>query len=1023
MRNEELIPQADLNRAADLLKIATDLKKEILAVAESLKGIPNSPATSGGGGGGRKPQTSIDAAQKEVLRLSREELKVQAQIDAIISGQATKLTGLQAKKSQLLALERAIAKELATEEGTDARRSATLSRMTIQYKLINKETAEGLKLAEQMEKEMLDLNNTLLNSEMARGTHSRNVGNYASGFNTLGFQVQQVARELPSATVSLSQFFLAISNNVPMLLDRLSLARKELAEMNANGEKGVPIWKQLTRSIISWQTLLIVAITLITAYGKEIGEWFKGLFGAEKQLLSTAGAMKEVNKAMELSDFGKKRSDFEKLRDLYAQIGDNAKEKKKFLKDYRTEIDDTGISVKSLVEADNLFIKNSAAYINILKIRAQAQAAQGLAEKEFAKQFEAQVKADQKIAKRGLQEKFDYYNAMPGDTVIYQSGFNKETASERAEFYRVTMDRIRKEENAAAGLADTYHDLYKNLEIDAQNAAIAADFTPIKGDPSGASHPRLKALNDERKALEELTVAEIDMSMGVIRRTLALNQASVSERMAMTNDLYDLEEERIRKLAKTQEQNIIQRNIDENTTYNEDGTVKSTIDEVQARKNVANQLLALQYVTDEKIFESVNNRINATQGLENEAVDNAIRGANREMEARQRAIDEAESNELAVLSEKYSGVLSNQTEYEEERLKVTRKYAAARQDVELEALESQLAALKADPNIDETERQRIIDLEAEIAGLRVEINKTANDEIIDDNERLREKTEAQLMSIKDSFLDIFGSIVEGIGLSVKKELDAIEAQREAAEEAAEEEQERIERLAEHGAISEEQKNARIALSEQQLAEREKQLDLQKRQAQARQARWEQGLSLVQAIINGAVAVSKSFAELGPIAGAIAAVAVGAAVGVQIATITSTQIPQYAKGTPREGHPGGLAVWGDGGKAEMGIWGGKIYKSPSVPTVVDMPKEAVVFPDWNVAVKDMILANMLTPDHKFPGDMPRQNPYNDRQVRQLLGEIKDSATAGTREMLREMRRQTGGNRFKSIDNRSKTSKLN
>ena len=70
-------------------------------------------------------------------------------------------------------------------------------------------------------------------AEQASGRFQRNVGNYASAWNGLSFSVQQVARELPSLAVSANTFFLAISNNLPILVDEIAKARKEYAAFKA----------------------------------------------------------------------------------------------------------------------------------------------------------------------------------------------------------------------------------------------------------------------------------------------------------------------------------------------------------------------------------------------------------------------------------------------------------------------------------------------------------------------------------------------------------------------------------------------------------------------------------------------------------------------------------------------------------------------------------------------------------------------------------------------------------------------
>ena len=55
------------------------------------------------------------------------------------------------------------------------------------------------------------LNNKLKEIDAQFGNYQRNVGNYASSWNGLNVQTQQLLRELPSLTMSFNQFFLAIS--------------------------------------------------------------------------------------------------------------------------------------------------------------------------------------------------------------------------------------------------------------------------------------------------------------------------------------------------------------------------------------------------------------------------------------------------------------------------------------------------------------------------------------------------------------------------------------------------------------------------------------------------------------------------------------------------------------------------------------------------------------------------------------------------------------------------------------------
>ena len=130
------------------------------------------------------------------------------------------------------------------------------------------------------------------------GNHQRNVGNYASGWNGLNMSIQQIGRELPSLAMGWNTFFLAISNNLPILTDEIKRAKDEYNALKAAGQQATPVWKQVVSSLLSWQTALTVGITLLTMYGSEIIDWVSGLFKAQKQLDLGKESVKAFNDAM-----------------------------------------------------------------------------------------------------------------------------------------------------------------------------------------------------------------------------------------------------------------------------------------------------------------------------------------------------------------------------------------------------------------------------------------------------------------------------------------------------------------------------------------------------------------------------------------------------------------------------------------------------------------------------------------------------------------------------------------------------
>ena len=142
------------------------------------------------------------------------------------------------------------------------------------------------------------MNKQVSELEQTMGRYQRNVGNYASGFNSLGMSVQQIVRELPAATMGLNMFFLAISNNLPILTDEIKRAAEANKALKAQNQETIPVWKQLVSSIFSWQTALIVAITAMSMYGKEIVSWIGGLFSARKELTLLTGEAEKFNAAL-----------------------------------------------------------------------------------------------------------------------------------------------------------------------------------------------------------------------------------------------------------------------------------------------------------------------------------------------------------------------------------------------------------------------------------------------------------------------------------------------------------------------------------------------------------------------------------------------------------------------------------------------------------------------------------------------------------------------------------------------------
>ena len=201
---------------------------------------------------------------------------------------------IKAQKEQIIQSE--------SEEGSITSLRKQLNQLIITYDNIgraNRNGGVGKDLLTQIKAVQTELNA----AEQATGRFQRNVGNYSSAFNGLGMSIQQIARELPSATMGINMFFLAISNNLPIFFDEVQKARKEyaaylaeLSKRNKDIQKVAPVWKQLAAGIFSWNTALVVGITLLTAYGKEIFSYIGGLFSAKSALSEIATYQQNLSK-------------------------------------------------------------------------------------------------------------------------------------------------------------------------------------------------------------------------------------------------------------------------------------------------------------------------------------------------------------------------------------------------------------------------------------------------------------------------------------------------------------------------------------------------------------------------------------------------------------------------------------------------------------------------------------------------------------------------------------------------------
>lgn len=269
---------------------------------------------------------------------------------------------------------------------------AQLSNLTAAYDNLQREERESARGRELLDK-INNVTKELKEAEMATQRYYRNVGNYASAFDGLGMSVQQVARELPSLSMGFNTFFLAISNNLPILIDQIALARKEYDALIKAGKNATPVWKQLISSIFSWQTALVVGVTVLSMYGKEIINWVSSLVTGKNALSDMESAMKDFGENVGDSS-GEMIASVNKLSSEWKSLGGSLEEQKKFIKQNKSEFDKLGISIDNVSDAENAFVRNKDSFVDSIIARSKSAAMMDIAAEKYKEAVTKMIEAD-----------------------------------------------------------------------------------------------------------------------------------------------------------------------------------------------------------------------------------------------------------------------------------------------------------------------------------------------------------------------------------------------------------------------------------------------------------------------------------------------------------------------------------------------------------------------------------------------------------------------------------------------------
>lgn len=323
----------------------------------------------------------VTAAEQKLANIESEEARQLRELNAEIK-QKNKIADLEAK----IAI---------SAEGSYNQLSAQYELNKIKLNEMSAAEREGTEAGRALEEETFEIYQKMIKLQEATGNFKLSVGNYKTAFNGLSFSINQVVRELPSLAISANTFFLAISNNIPMVVDEINKVRKANKEAIEQGKPTQSVIKSITSAMFGWNTVLVLVLTALSLYGKQIIGWIKDIGAAKKEVLSLTEALSNMQKELEKNaqGYGDNITTLRKLQREWERVKGTVDEGK-WIKAATSELSKLGIAAEDAADIENALINNTDALVESFKLRAKAAAAAALAAKAYEESLSKEAEAE-----------------------------------------------------------------------------------------------------------------------------------------------------------------------------------------------------------------------------------------------------------------------------------------------------------------------------------------------------------------------------------------------------------------------------------------------------------------------------------------------------------------------------------------------------------------------------------------------------------------------------------------------------
>lgn len=557
--------------------------------------------------------------KRKISELTSSRRQQQATIDPIAQAQQ-KLAYAQSEENQQLKLYSTQIKEAnrvaqlqatiaASAEGSYNRLSAQYALNKIRLNQMSAAEREAADSGKKLEAETNAIYQQMIKLQEATGNYRLSVGHYQKTWDGLGISISQVVRELPAAAVSLNTFFLGISNNIPMVVDEINRLRRQNELLAAEGKEQISVTRSIVKSLFSWNTALVVLLTVFSMYGKEIITWIDKTLAGRNAAKSFEDALEDLNDELEkgsTGSYGQQIAVLRRLSENWKDLGDNIKAQTQWIKDNEKEFSKLGITIDSINDANNAFVDNTESVVAAYKARAKAEAALNVVSQQYQKLLVAENKAElEKVREYGFFDKtINYFKALWGGISGPDSDLSLGTRLKKQR--QRNVESLQKDADALEKEVESYFNVWKFYEDQAD-----ALFKEIGLEESHKKDKRGRTPRDADDRLNNLALAaekayqksrtEIERDENKKRRAEAF--ASFNQEIADLNDKYSRiqkilngQNEKYKKLTESQKETAIKALDDiENAIKNKQKGLTLSLDllniDVEIQK--AEQLLEL----------------------------------------------------------------------------------------------------------------------------------------------------------------------------------------------------------------------------------------------------------------------------------------------------------------------------------------------------------------------------------------------------------------------------------------------